>query len=86
MPFKVNAARRHHIPTQKHRVTNCADYDAGLRARGSLTIWFTPWAIEAWKAEPRIGRGGQTIYSALAIATVLTLRTMFRPALRQMRA
>ena len=47
MPFKANAARRHHIPKQKHRLTNKAEYDAGLRARGSLTVWFTPGAIEA---------------------------------------
>ena len=83
MPFKANAARRHHIPKQRHRVTNWAAYDAGLRARGSLTVWFTPEAIEAWKAEPRTGRGGQPRYSALAITTALTLRAVFRLALRQ---
>ena len=83
MPFKANAARRHHIPKQKHRVTNWAEYDAGLRARGSLTVWFTPEAVEAWKAEPRTGRGGQPSYSALAIATALTLRAVFRLALSQ---
>ena len=33
-------ARSHHIPKQKHRVTNWAEYDAGLRARGSLTVGF----------------------------------------------
>jgi Transposase DDE domain len=64
-------------------VTNWAAYDAGLRARGSLTVWFTPEAVEAWKAEPRTGRGGQPSYSALAIATALTLRAVFRLALRQ---
>jgi hypothetical protein len=83
LPFKTNAARRHHIPKQKHRVTNWAEYDAGLRARGSLTVWFTPEAIEAWKAEPRTGRGGQPTYSALAIATALTLRAVFHLALRR---
>ena len=83
MPFKANAARRHHIPKQKHRATNWAAYDAGLRARGSLTVWFTPEAIEAWRAEPRMGRGGQPSYSDLAIATALTLRAVFRLALRQ---
>jgi hypothetical protein len=46
-------------------------------------IWFTPEAIEAWRAEPRTGRGGQPSYSALAIATALTLRAVFRLALRQ---
>ena len=45
MPFKLNATRRHHIPKQRHRVTNWAEYDAGLRARGSLTVWFTPDAV-----------------------------------------
>ena len=64
-------------------MTNWAEYDAGLRARGSLTVWFTPEAIEAWRAEPRIGRGGQPSYSDLAIATALTLRAVFRLALRQ---
>ena len=83
MPFKANQDRRHHIPKQKHRVTNWAAYDAGLRARGSLTVWLTPEAIEAWRAEPRTGRGGQPSYSALAIATALTLRAVFRLALRQ---
>jgi len=83
LPFKANADRRHHIPKQKHRVTNWAAYEAGLRARGSLTVWFTPEAIEAWKAGPRTGRGGQPCYSPLAIATALTLRAVFRPALRQ---
>jgi hypothetical protein len=83
MPFKANADRRHRIPKQRHRVTNWPAYEAGLRARGSLTVWFTPEAIEAWRAEPRTGRGGQPRYSALAITTALTLRAVFRLALRQ---
>src|SRR4051812_37796061 len=80
---KLTVPRRHRIPKQRHRVTNWAAYDAGLRARGSLTVWFTPEAIEAWRAEPRTGRGGQPRYSSLAITTALTLRTVFRLALRQ---
>ena len=53
MPFKVNADRRHHIPRQRDRVTNWSEYDAGLRQRGSLTVWFSEEAIAAWRAEPR---------------------------------
>src|SRR6202521_5713262 len=83
MPFKVNADRRHHIPKQQHRVTNWSEYDAALRQRGSLTIWFTEEAIAAWRAEPRTTRGGQPHYSALAITTALTLRAVFRLALWQ---
>jgi Transposase DDE domain len=83
LPFKANADRRRHIPRRRHRVTNWAEYDAGLRARGSLTVRSTTEAIEAWRAEPRTGRGGQPRYSALAITTALTLRAVFRLALRQ---
>ena len=91
MPFKLNAGRRHHIPKQKFKVTNSlgtllrgwAVYDASLRQRGSLTVWVTEKAITAWTAEPRTTRGGQRTYSALAILTVLTLRVVFRLALRQ---
>ena len=83
MPFKLNADRRHHIPKQKFKVTNWAAYDASLRQRGSLTVWVTEEAIAAWMAEPRTTRGGQRAYSALAILTALTLRAIFRLALRQ---
>jgi hypothetical protein len=64
-------------------VTNWQAYEAGLRARGSLTVWFSEEAIQGWRAEPRTTRGGQPLYSDLAIATALTLRTAFHLALRQ---
>jgi hypothetical protein len=83
VPFKANAARRHRIPKQRHRVTNWAEYDASLHQRGSLTVWFSEEAIAAWRAEPRTTRGGQPHYSALAIRTALALRAVFRLALRQ---
>src|SRR3954453_9349200 len=83
MPFKINADRRHRIPKQRRRITNWAEYDAALRQRGSLTVWFTEAAIAAWEAEPRTTPGGQPRYSALAITTALTLKAVFRLALRQ---
>ncbi len=83
MPFKANADRRHHIPAQRYRVKNWSEYDAGLRARGSLTVWFSEEAIEGWRAAPRSTRGGQPYYSELAITTALTLRAVFRLPLRQ---
>jgi hypothetical protein len=49
VPFKANQDRRHHIPKQRHRVTNWAAYDIALRQRGSLTVWFTEAAIAAWE-------------------------------------
>jgi hypothetical protein len=83
MPFKANATRRHYIPKQKRKVTNWAAYDASLRQRGSLTVWLSKEAIAAWQAAPRTTRGGQAWYSPLAILTALTLRAVFRLALRQ---
>jgi Transposase DDE domain len=83
VPFKANAARRHHIPRQRHKIQNWAEYDAALRQRGSLTVWFTEAAVAAWQAEPRTTPGGQPHYSDLAITTALTLKAVFRLALRQ---
>ena len=83
MPFKFNSKGRHHIPRQRHRVTNWRDYDTALRNRGSLTIWFTEEALAGWKAQPRTTPGGRRHYSDLAIETALTLRAIFRLALRQ---
>jgi hypothetical protein len=72
LPFKLNQNHRHHIPRQRRKVTNWPAYEAGLRQRGSLTVWFTDEAIAAWAAEP-----------PLAILTALTLRAVFRLAYRQ---
>jgi hypothetical protein len=83
VPFKLNQDRRHHIPKQKHKLTNWPAYDAALRQRGSLTVWFSDEAIAAWRAAPRTTRGGQASYSPLAIRTALTIRAVFRLALRQ---
>ena len=83
LSFKLNQDCRHHIPKQKRKVMNWREYDASLRQRGSLTVWFSDEAIEGWRAAPRTTRGGQPWYSPLAILTALTLRAVFRLALRQ---
>src|SRR5882757_2903834 len=62
LPFKPHAEHRHHIPKPRYRVTNWADYDASLRRRGGLTVWFTDEAVQAWRAEPRTTPGGQPHY------------------------
>jgi hypothetical protein len=83
LPFKLNQDRRRHIPRQRHKVTNWPAYDASLRHRGSLTVWFSDDAIAAWRAAPHTTRGGQLWYSPLAILTALTLRAVFRLAYPQ---
>lgn len=72
-----------HIPAQVYRTRNWGAYNEGLRRRGSLTVWFSEDAIAGWNAEKRTTRGGQPVYSDLAILTSLTLRSVFRQALRQ---
>ena len=91
LAVQLNQPRRRHIPKQKHKVTNSLgallrswhEYGASLRQRGSLTVPFTGDAIEGWRAQPRTTSGGQPWYSFLVILTALTLRAVFRLALRQ---
>ena len=61
MPFKANAARRHRIPRQRHRVTNWAAYDAALRQRGSLTVWFTDEAVTRWTMVHKVTSGSSPL-------------------------
>ena len=82
-PFEYQCKGRQDILGQKHRVTNWREYDAALRNRGSLTIWFTEEALADWKAQPRRTPGDQRHCSDLAIETTLTLQVVFRMALRQ---
>jgi hypothetical protein len=50
------AARRHHFPEQKRKVTNWATCDANLRQRGSSTVLLTGPALTAWRTGPRTTR------------------------------
>ena len=83
MPFKHNAAGCHHIGKAKFKLTNWAEYEAGLRRRESLTLWITSEALSSWQAPKRKTRGGQPRYSDLAIQTSLTLGLVFGLRLRQ---
>ena len=83
MPFKHNAARRHRIPKVRYRVQNWQTYEAGLKRRGDLTLWFDEDALTGWQAPRRRTPGGQASYSDAAIELVLMLRLVFHLALRQ---
>jgi Transposase DDE domain len=80
MPHKHNADRRHHIPKMSFKVQNWPAYEAGLRRRGSLTLWIEDTALECWQTT---GPSGQARYMDAAIQTSLMLRTAFKLALRQ---
>lgn len=83
MPHKFNSDRRHKFERARYRVTNWTVYNEGLRRRGDLTVWLSEAALESWSAPRRTTKGGQPGYSDLAIELCLTLRTVFRLALRQ---
>ncbi len=80
MPRKHNADRRHHIPKMSFKVQNWPAYEAGLRQRGSPTLWVQDEAPEHWQS---FGQGGQARYTDMAIQTSLTLRAAFKLPLRQ---
>src|ERR1700728_332249 len=80
IPQKHSAAPRHHIPKMSFKVQNWPVYEAGLRRRGSLTLWIEDAALECWQT---IGPSGQARYTNAAIQTSLMLRAAFKLALRQ---
>ena len=68
------------IPTT-YKTTNWSDYNAALKQRGSLSIWFD--AEMAWEAKPSGKRGRQQAYSDAAIQACLTIKVLFGLPLRQ---
>lgn len=64
-----------------YKTLNWPAYNAALKRRGSLTIWFDPAMI--WEAAPTGKRGRQPDYSDAAIQTCLTMKVLFGMALRQ---
>ena len=70
MPNEHNTERRHPIAKMKFKVTNWAEYDAGPRRRGSLTIALT-------QAKGRLGWQKETGYGRRFLR--LTGKGIFRP-------
>ena len=67
------------LPT--YCTTNWRSYNAALRQRGSLLIWFDP-EME-WLAAPSGRRGRPTIFSDVAVQACLMLKALFGLPLRQ---
>ena len=85
MPYTLKDPVRHKFTKKSYNVRDWAKYDEGLKNRGSLTIWFSEDAISAWNhVKPdKMKRGGQRVYSDLAIETAHTLRLVYKQPLRQ---
>lgn len=67
-----NDGRRHHIPTMSLQVQNWPQYEAGLRRRGSLTLWIEDAVLDRWQS---VGPHGQARDRDIAIETCLMLRS-----------
>ena len=67
----------------KYKVRNWKSYNEGLKQRGSLTLWISVDVVAQWKHQGRAVRGGQRLYSELAIETCLVFRKVYRLPLRQ---
>jgi hypothetical protein len=65
----------------RYKTTNWAEYNAALKARGSLTIWLDK--DMQWYAPASGRRGRQHIFSDAAIQFCLSIKCLFGLALRQ---
>ena len=70
---------------KSYKTTNWPEYEAGLRQRGSLTVWISEDELKGWGPPKRGQRkpGGQERYSNRAIETALTVGMVFHLGLRQ---
>ena len=65
----------------RYKTTNWAEYNAALKARGSLTIWLDK--DMPWYAPASGKRGRQRVFSDAAIQFCLSIKCLFGLALRQ---
>ncbi len=74
MPHKHSDDRHYHNPKMAFQLRNWPEYEAGLRRRGSLTLWIEDAALDHWQI---VGPGGEVRYSDAAIQSTLMVRTAF---------
>lgn len=71
--------------TTKYRIRNWAEYNRALVQRGSLTIWFSPEAVEGWLCVKEGKKGRPTLYSHEAILCALMLKAVYHLPFRALR-
>ncbi len=70
--------------TSHYRIGNWSQYNEALVNQGSLTLWIEPGVLAAWKNTKKAGkRGASKQHSDLAVKILLTLKSVYRLALRQ---
>lgn len=81
---KIDSNLQASKPKDRYKITNWSEYNAGLKRRGSLTLWIDDKVSKQWYHKGPAKRGGQMIYSASCIVMLLTLKATFRLAFRQL--
>lgn len=79
-PKKDKGKKKH---PKKYKVRNWSEYNESLVQRGSLEVWIEENILKDWRAQGNGKRGGQPIYSDLAIKLTLQFGQVFRQKLRQ---
>ena len=74
----VRGRDRRRRPRARYRVRDWASYDRALARRGDITVWVSPEAMAGWVAP-----AGRRTFSDAAIAAAVTVRAVYRLALRQ---
>ena len=82
-PPAVKSRRRRRGVKEKYRLRNWPAYNAGLKQRGSLTVWCSPDVADGWYYQGPNKRGAQYTFSDVAIQPVLTLGMIYHLPLRQ---
>ena len=85
MPNKYPKKKGWKVPKQKYKVTNSPEYNAALKKRGDITVWFSEEAISSWYKKDRVydGTGTPQYYTDFAIITCHEIRQVYRLPLRQ---
>lgn len=67
----------------KYKVCNWHQYNEGLKQRGAITVWISQEVLEGWRYQGEKKKGGQPVYSDLAIEVCLTVRKVYHLGYRQ---
>lgn len=68
----------------KRTTRNWSEYNAGLQQRGSLTFWLDEAVLQSWYNPTLTGKpGASNDYSDLAIATFVTMKSVYHQPGRQ---
>jgi hypothetical protein len=81
---KIDSTPQSATPKSRYKVKNWAQYNVGLKNRGSLTLWISKEVIDGWKYQGEAQRGGQFEFSDSCILTLLQLKVAFKLAFRQL--